>query len=192
MKPLIHAALAALLLTAVAAAQGPQGPPKPAPEMERTKYLLGTWNQTGTSTAGPCLPFGGKFTGTERNEMGLGGFFMVTHSTFSGGGMRGTGVAYLGYDPNKKVYTYNEFSSMGEAQLSTGNLHDKVWTWTNESEMGGKKIQGRFTLTEKSPTSYTMKYECSTDGGNTWNVGMEGTGTKQGAAALKQGESKKK
>ncbi len=166
-------------------AQNPPAPPKPAPEMERVKYFLGNWSLSGTMQPGPMGP-GGKFTGTEHNELGLGGFFMVGHSTFNATGMSGTGVSYFGYDANKKVYTYDEYSSMGEAEHSTGNVNDKTWVWTNENDMGGQKFTGRFTLVQASATSYNIKYEYSTDGGKTWKLLMEGTGTKQGGGASKK------
>ena len=181
MKRFAICVLSLLLLSIAVTAQNPPAAPKPAPELDRVKYFLGSWTLSGTMQPGPMGP-GGKFTGTEHNELGLGGFFMITHSTFNAGpNMSGSGVAYMGYDANKKAYTYDEYTSMGEAEHSTGNVNGNTWTWTNQNDMGGQKFTGRFTLVETSPTSYTMKYEYSTDGGSTWKLIMEGTGTKQGA-----------
>ena len=128
---------------------------------------------------GPMGP-GGKFTGTEHNEMGLGGFFMVGHSTFNATGMSGTGVSYMGYDSNKKAYTYDAFNNMGEAVHATGSFDGKVWTWSSEFPMGGKTMKTHFILTEDSPTSYSMKFEMSEDGNN-WATVMEGKGSKAAA-----------
>lgn len=184
MKRLVCAAFAALLLISMAAAQNPPAPPKPAPELQRLKFFEGSWSITGTSAPGPWGP-GGKFTVSEENAWGLGGFFLITKSTFKEGtGMTGNGVAYSGYDANKKKYTYDEFNSMGEAGHSIGTVNDKTWTWT-KIEIGGQKINGRFTLTETSPTSHNMKYEFSTDGGATWNTAWEATGAKQGGGTSK-------
>jgi hypothetical protein len=44
--------------------------------------------------------------------------------------------------------------------------------------MGGKTLQGRFTMKVLSPTSYTMKFELSPDG-KQWVTGMEGKATKK-------------
>jgi len=178
MKRAISAACL-LLLTFTLLAQNPPAPPKPAPELARLKYFEGTWATQITMQPGPWGP-GGKASGTDHLDWGLGGFFLLSHSVFKGGGMDNNAVAYFGYDSNKKAYTYDEYNSMGEVNHSTGNVNDKTWTWTNEMDMGGQKINGRFILVETSPTSYTMKYEFSTDGGKTWNTAMEGTGTKQG------------
>jgi hypothetical protein len=43
--------------------------------------------------------------------------------------------------------------------------------------MGGKKVKGRFTLKEVSPTSYTFTFDTSTDSG-AWTKVMEGKATK--------------
>jgi len=191
MKRLVCAAFAAVLLITLSLAQNPPGPPKPAPELQRVNYFAGSWKMSGNMNPGPFGP-GGKFTGTEHNAWDLDGFFMVSRSTFNGGGMNGKGVAYFGYDANKKVYTYDEYNSMGQAEHSTGMLDDKTWKWTSENDMGGKHVNSRFTLVETSPASYTMKFEYSTDGGNTWSTAMEGTGTKEGAGGggTKKGEKK--
>jgi hypothetical protein len=39
-------------------------------------------------------------------------------------------------------------------------------------------VHGRFTMNIVSPTSYTLKYEMSTDG-TTWNAMMDGKATKK-------------
>lgn len=83
----------------------------------------------------------------------------------------------MGYDPEAKVYTYNEFNSAGEAERSTGNVEGDTWTWTNEAKMGGAVMKGRFTVKVLSPTSYTFKFETSPDG-TAWTTMMEGKGTK--------------
>jgi hypothetical protein len=67
---------------------------------------------------------------------------------------------------------------MGLHEKSTGNVSGKVWTWTNDTDMGGKTMKGKFVLTEVSPTSYTYKFDMSTDDGKTWSNMMTGTATK--------------
>lgn len=43
--------------------------------------------------------------------------------------------------------------------------------------MGGKKIKGRYTMQEVSPTSYTFKWEMQ-DAEGKWNTMMQGKATK--------------
>ena len=192
MKRLMCAAVVGVLLISSALAQAPQGPPKPAPELKRLDYFAGNWTATGTMQPGPMGP-GGNFKSSEKCTWQMGGFFLVCPGSFNGGGMNGTETAYFGYDSNKKAYTYHAFNSMGEAEQATGTVNDKTWTWTAENEMGGQKINGKFTVVEDSPTKYTMKFEYSTDGGSTWKTAMEATATKAGggsAASSKKGGEK--
>ena len=84
----------------------------------------------------------------------------------------------IGYDAKQKAYTYDNFNSMGMHGKATGQVSGKTWTWTNEEEMGGKKMNGKFVLTEVSATSYTYKLDTSMDGGKTWSNMFEGKATK--------------
>ena len=69
---------------------------------------------------GPMGP-GGKITINEKAEWLEGGYFVVIHSTFTSAGMgNGSGISFMGYDPQEKVYTYDEFNSFGEATHSKG------------------------------------------------------------------------
>jgi hypothetical protein len=123
-----------LLITAAAFAQ--MGPPKPAPELKKLDYFLGAWTSDGDAKPGPMGP-GGKFTESGHGEWMDGGFFLVIRSDFKGGAMgNSTGTAYMGYDPQEKVYTYDAFSSLGENIHSKGTLDGDTWNWINEFKMG--------------------------------------------------------
>jgi hypothetical protein len=134
---------------------------------------------------------GGKVTGTTHTEWMPGGFFIVLHSTGDMAGMgKFTSTAYLGYNPEDKVYTYDEFSSTGEHVSAKGTVEGDTWTWTSEDKMGGKVMKGRFTEKIVSPTSYDYKFEASIDGGD-YTTFMEGKATKTGAeAAAKPADAK--
>ena len=167
--------VATLLLAAVAFAQ--MGPPKPGPELKKLDYFLGPWTSEGEAKPGPMGP-GGKFTTSGHSEWMDGGFFLVIHSDFKSAGMgSATGTAYMGYDPQEKVYTYDEFNSMGESVHAKGTLDGDTWTWTNDFKMGPQTIKGRYTMKILSPTSYTYKFEMSPDG-TKWDTSMEGKATK--------------
>jgi Protein of unknown function (DUF1579) len=171
-------AVFAVVLAGLAVCAKAQTPaPTPAPELKKLDYFVGKWKMDGESKPGPMGP-GGKMTMTEENAWMDGNFFLVTHSKFEAPGM-GSGVAssYMGYKPDQKVYTYDEFNSMGEAEHSTGTLDGDTWTWTSDENMGGKNMKGRFTMKITSPTSYTFKFEMSPDG-STWTTVMDGTATK--------------
>jgi len=150
--------------------------PKPAPEHQRLHYFVGEWKNEGEMKASPWGP-GGKFTGTDHNST-LGDFFLVMHSDSKGPMGEMKDVAIMGYDAKEKAYTYDGFDSMGMRETSKGTVSGKTWTWFSpEEEMGGKKVKGRFILTEVSPTSYTYSYDTSIEGGP-WSNMMEGKATK--------------
>ena len=89
----------------------------------------------------------------------------------------GNGMAFLGYDPQDKVYTYDEYNSTGEVVHAKGAVDGDTWTWTNDMKMGPQTMKGRFTEKILSPTSYTFKFEMSTDG-TKWDTVMDGKATK--------------
>jgi hypothetical protein len=152
------------------------GTMKPGPEQKRLGYFIGTWHMEGDSkqsTFGPA----GKFTSDETDEWWPGGFFIVGHSTGKGPMGEEKVLAVLGYDPQKKVYTYDAFSNMGMHETATGAFENGTWTWSNEMNMNGKNVKGHFIMKQESPTSYTFKFENSVNGGP-WETVMEGKSTK--------------
>lgn len=162
-------------LAASAVAQMPM--PKPAPELSKLDYLVGDWTTEGDMKPGPMGP-GGKFTTTDQLQWMEGKFFLVMHSKFAGAMGQGTSLAVFGYDPERKVYTYNEFDSMGQADRSLGTVDGDTWTWNSDENMGGQSFKGRYTMKVLSPTSYAFKFEMSTDG-TKWTDMMDGKATKK-------------
>ena len=165
-----------MVCAALVAAQTPQQPPKPGPEVKKLDYFSGNWKSEGDTKPSPFGP-GGKFTATEHNEWMEGGFFLLTHGNETTPMGSGTGVGVFGYDANEKVYTFDEFNSMGESVHAKGTLAGDTWTWTNEEKMQGKMMRGRYTIKTLSPTSYTFKFEMAPEGG-AWSTVMEGKATK--------------
>lgn len=168
--------LTLLLLLATVFAQAQMQMPKPGPEHKNLNYFTGTWSMEGDTKPGPMGP-GGKFSGTSHNELMDGGFFVVEHSDFKSAGGNGTGIAFVGYNADDKVYTYDEFNSMGEAVHAKGTMDGDTWTWNSDEKMGGMAMKGRFTMKNLSPASYNFKFEISQDG-TTWTPVMEGKATK--------------
>ncbi len=151
--------------------------PKPAPELKKLDYFVGTWIAEGEIRPGPLGPGGGKFAGTNRVEWMDGGFFLVTHSEFSGVLGKGTETAYMGYDSKEKVYTYDSFNSLGEADHAKGNVDGNTWTWLSETRIGSQSVKGRLTIQVVSATVYNFKFETSADG-NRWSTVLEGKDTR--------------
>ena len=192
-------ALAVLMFAVVAAAQNPPATPKPGPEIEKLKYFVGEWKQEG-AIAASHMANAGKYTGTYHNAMAPGGFFVEMHSTNESGMGKWTATSFLGYNAQDKVYTYDEFDSTGGHTVAKGKLEGDTWTWTNESKMGDKTMNGRYTEKITSPTSYDFKFESSEDGGKTYSTFLEGkatrtagpAGSKTGGAAAAKGATAEK
>jgi hypothetical protein len=170
--------VAMIVCGVVATAQMPE-PRKPGAEEKNLAYFVGDWKMDGNLTAGPMGP-GGKFTGTEHNEFLTGGFFLASHSEGSSAMGKEIGVAIMGYDPEKKVYTYDAYNNLGQAEHATGEFDGATWTWNSHMNMGGQTVQTRFILRQNSPTSYNFRFEVSQDGNN-WMSIMDGRSNKAGA-----------
>jgi len=151
--------------------------PKPAPELKKLDYFVGTWKTEADMKASPYGP-GGKMTSTDHVEWMQGNFFMLIHTQFTGGTTSGMEVAVLGYDSAKNAYTYSSYNSMGEHETATGTVDGDTWTWNSESSGAPGNMKWRFIEKIVSPTSYTMKFEMAPDG-STWSTVMEGKATKQ-------------
>ena len=166
-----------LLLWTASSARAQTETPKPAPELKKLDYFVGTWIARGEIKPGP-MGRGGKFTGTNRVQWMDGGFFLVTHSEFNGAMGKGTETAYMGYDSNDSMYTYDSFNSLGEADHAIGNVDGDTWTWLSESRIGPQTLKARLTIKVLSASSYKFKFETSPDG-TTWNTVLEGEDTKR-------------
>jgi hypothetical protein len=172
----ISAVFLSLLFAVALSARAQMDMPKPGPELKKLDYFAGSWTTVGDMKPGPMGP-GGEWTQSEHDEWMEGGYFLVLHSQFKGAMGRGTSVAYMGYDTNDKMYTYDEFNTMSEAEHSKGSVDGDTWTWTSEEKMGAQTVKGRYTMKIVSPTSYTMKFEMSPDGSK-WETVMDGKATK--------------
>jgi hypothetical protein len=178
-----------LFCAALVAAQNPPPMPKPSPELKKLDYFAGSWTSEGDMKASPFGP-GGKMSSTEHNQWMEGGFFLLSHSVDKTPMGQGKGVAVFGYDTNEKVYTYQSYNSMGEAEHAKGTLNGDTWTWTNEDKIQGKVMRGRYTVTVTSPTAYSFKFEMAPEGADYATV-MEGKASKAAGTATKKAAKKK-
>ncbi|HLY98232.1 MAG TPA: DUF1579 family protein [Candidatus Angelobacter sp.] len=176
-------AAVALFFAITGAAQNPPAMPKPGPELKKLEYFVGAWKTTANMKPSPYGP-GGPFTSLERVNWMDGHFFLLLHSQESSALGKSSTMAVMGYDPEEKVYTYDEYNSLGEAGHSKGTVDGDTWTWTSTEKMGGKTVRGRFTMKIVSPTEYTFSYAIAPEGGD-FNTVMEGKTVKAVPAETK-------
>jgi Protein of unknown function (DUF1579) len=151
--------------------------PQPAQELRKLDYFTGTWVLTGEMKPGRMGP-GGKMVEKDRNSWMDGGFFLIAHSEFKTPMGDGSGVAYLGYDPIEKVYTYDEFNSIGEAIHSRGKVEGDNWIWAGERKTDDGITSTRVIQRITSPNSYDFRFETAKNAEG-WRAVMEGKAVKQ-------------
>lgn len=176
-RGLFSLAFAALMILVAVAVQAQMPVAKPALELSKLDYFAGDWSTDTDMKPGPMGP-GGKITSTGDAHWMDGKFFMVIHSKFKSAMGDGVSLAVMGFDAEKKVYTYNDFDSMGQAGRAVGTVDGDTWTFNSDENFGGQAFKGRYTMKIVSPTSYTFKYEISKDG-TEWTTMMDGKATKK-------------
>lgn len=157
---------------ALARAQAPPEPPKPGPEHEKLKYFLGTWKTESEVKANPYMPAGKSVT-TATSTLGPGGFFVE----WIGEGQIPTTHGIQAYDSHAKLYTTFYASSAGLVGGGTGTVDGNTWTWMLEDKWFGQAFKGRTTVTVKSASQFTAKYEYLDPNGSYVTI-SEGTATK--------------
>ena len=172
----IRSSVAVILIcgfTALSLAQAPPARPQPGPEHKKLEYFLGTWKTEGEIKANEFVPAGKSVT-TETYTLGPGGFYMAFERP-EGPIPRTQGIT--AYDSHAKVYTMFYANSAGMMGTGTGTVNGNTWTWMVEDKVFGRAVKGRTTVTIKSATQFTIKYEMA-DANGRYTTITEGTSTK--------------
>ena len=154
--------------------------PRPGPEVERLSYFVGAWTSAGHMKPSP-LGDGGDTRGRDSCGWMPGKFFVgcMMQSESPMGRVQTEGI--MGWDPDKKVYSWTSFDSMGRREPRPGTYENGVWTWSGESKLGDKMVKTRYIVSDTTPESYAFRWETSPDGKD-WKSMMDGKVTKMQAA----------
>lgn len=107
-------ALVAAAITPMAAQQSGQDKkapapemqvPVPGPEMDRMKFLIGTWDLKGAYEKTPVVPQGGAQTGWYKAWLGPGGFSILAEFEADGPLGKEIGHQVIAWDPKQNLYT---------------------------------------------------------------------------------------
>lgn len=148
--------LVALFALSIAAASvsSAQTMPKPSPEMDKVKWLVGNWQCSGktmASSMGPEHPT----EATVAAEMALDGAWLLAHyreKKTAQNAMPISGDEYWTYDGVEKMWDRVAVDNMGGFATGTAKGWEKgVIVWSSEGMMGGQKAKFRDTFTRKSP-----------------------------------------
>jgi hypothetical protein len=157
-----------------------------SPEMQKLiKAMVGSYATKETHEAGPFMPTRGTGTGQATFTLGPGGNSIIesyqSKSGPMGGKFRGHGVVW--YDAKAGGYRSvwcDSMSPMCEVGGTTKWDGDKL-IGTTESEMMGKKMTYKETMSEFTPNGFKMDMEISSDG-NPMKHAMTIEYTRAGAA----------
>jgi hypothetical protein len=151
-------------------------PSKPGAEHQRLGAFVGTWNSDGQAQESPYGP-AGKITAVDTFEWLPGGFFLSHKWDVKQGSAQFQGVEIIGYDSRNKAYMSRLFDSMGNSGTFRARVQGNAWTWTGDSEVGGKPLKERCTIVVVRADVYTNKCEYSADGAK-WLPNFEARSTR--------------
>ncbi len=129
----------------------PEALAKPGPEMEKLKFLLGTWTYTEAYEKTPLLPNGGQNTGTYISKLGPGGFSIVNdfHSVGPVGDFQGLDI--ITWEPAAQSYKSYIFPN------NAPGVFIRTGRWEGETLVFKLLLEGESPIALRSVTRQTGK-----------------------------------
>jgi hypothetical protein len=152
--------------------------PKPGPEHARLGYFVGKWKGAGVVNENPFMP-GGKFTSSETCEWFPGRYAVVCRGKGTGPMGPTESLGIMTYSPEEKAYLYwgVDNSPMAMAAVPRGTVEGDVWTYVDESRMGGQMVKSRYVLKLLGADAYGFRWEILGQDGQ-WKTISEGKTTR--------------
>ena len=136
-----RASLAVLTLLAFLASANAQEGPKPRPEHDKLKQLVGEWN-TKTKLHIPGVP-AQETAGEQKATMEVGGLFLASEFKGQMFGQQFLGRGLTGYDTFKKKYTGVWVDTMSTALYTVEGSFDKAGKVLTENMEGPDPATGK-------------------------------------------------
>jgi hypothetical protein len=138
---------------------------KPAPEMEKRKWVVGKWNVTETHEKSDWSP-GGIGKGTSVIALGPGGFSQIITYNSTGPTGKYSGRGIIAWDPEAKIYRSTWADSMTPGIVTMDCREEgKDWVCSGESMMQGRKVAMRSRSIAPNPAGWAEVMEMSMEGG---------------------------
>ncbi len=169
----------ALLVSAATVASAEDKAPRPGPEVEKLGYFVGKWKVAGEVKETPFMP-AGKFTSRESCEWFSGKYAVICKGKGKGPMGPSESLGIMSYSAEEKTYLYYgvDNSPMAWTTIPRGTLVDGVWTYDDESKMGGQMVKSRYVMKQAGKKSYTSTWSILGPDGK-WQTVMEATATRE-------------
>jgi hypothetical protein len=167
MKRIPSAFVCIIMLSAFSIqAQTPAEDPKPAPEVQKLAYWVGTWKAEA-----------GEDSETTTFEWFAGGFGVIGRTEGTSAEGKYSSITICSYNPEAKTYTLYILSSNHPGRMAKGTAIGNTWYFETEGTVDGKPAKYRQTIVEVTPMLRTFRAEKSVDGGP-WTLISMGRATK--------------
>lgn len=120
-----------------------EGIPKPGPEMERIKFLVGTWETKGEYLKSKMVPNGAKADGWYKAQPGPGGFSLIADFEEDGPFGKEVGHQVFSWDPQKNWYTVVTVGNFPGAVVGHARWEGDNLVTEADVDTGGMKFSER-------------------------------------------------
>jgi uncharacterized protein DUF1579 len=138
---------------------------KPALEMERLAFLVGTWNAIDTYEKSRFVPDGGSGSGVYQTVLGPGGFSILTDYRYTGPQGESSGHQVLTWDPKQQRYVGHVVTSRSPGCITvTGNWEGPNLVLAGEFEANGVQVRFKEVFSDIAGTTMMLRQYNSIDG----------------------------
>jgi hypothetical protein len=140
--------------------------PQPGLEMEKLKFLIGTWETKGGYEKSPMFPEGGAQTGWYKAQLGPGGFSVLADFEAEGPLGKEVGHEILTWDPKQHAYpTITVGNAFPGANIGMTKWEGPDFVTVHDFEYNGMKIHLRSVISRIRENSVHMEeFSQSADG----------------------------
>jgi len=130
---------------------------RPGPEMDRLKFLLGTWDLKAAYEKTPLLPQGGAETGWYKARLGTGGFSVLADFELDGPLGKEIGHEVIDWDPKQNAYSFITAGNFPGVVVGTARWEGGSLVMRSEVRQEGNIVHLRITYSNIQEKSVHME-----------------------------------